>query len=137
MNLKKMKPKIKLKIKPIKDDRPERERDEGIDESLNDVEMGDEEDDDPFSESLMDQDDEKDETGDSKDSKKMANLQSLFTWECLECQAPVKNWNALVKHCRDIHECNASVQCICGKQLQSRASIMKHRMKHTVGYGYK
>lgn len=155
----KIKPKIKLKIKPIKDDRPKpvesagEEADNGeINEYVkdDDVEMGEEEeedeedeDDNPFNESNINDDDgekedEKNETGDSRDqSKKMANLQSLFTWECLECQAPVKNWNALVKHCRDIHECNASVQCICGKHLQSRASIMKHRMKHTVGYGYK
>ncbi|KAL0267840.1 UNVERIFIED_CONTAM: hypothetical protein PYX00_009995 [Menopon gallinae] len=122
---------IKLKIKPIKE-KSDDILNETEEEVADDIDSGEKE-----AETRLNDDDKSYSSSKEEDSVKTSRVQSLFTWECLVCQAPFKNWNALVKHCKEVHESNAAVVCICGKQLQSRASIMKHRMKHTVGYGYK
>nr|CAD7399765.1 unnamed protein product [Timema poppensis] len=64
-------------------------------------------------------------------------LPSIFRWECHVCNQVCPNWNSLSIHCRRAHQEPAHVVCLCAKVLASRASIIKHRLKHTNGFKYK
>ncbi|KAK6619617.1 hypothetical protein RUM43_012374 [Polyplax serrata] len=122
---------IKLKIKPIEG--PVEDSEKLSNECTAQLPIVKNEDDENNDNDL----DDDDNNSNNESSVKSGELQPMFTWQCLECKTPLKNWNALVKHCRETHNRTASVQCVCGKYLQSRASITKHRMKHTTGYEYK
>ena len=64
-------------------------------------------------------------------------MASLDRWECHVCGEVCRNWNSLSVHCRRMHEEAAHVVCLCAKVLASRASIIKHRLKHTNTYKYR
>ncbi|XP_063218808.1 zinc finger protein 37-like isoform X2 [Bacillus rossius redtenbacheri] len=76
---------------------------------------------------------------DTKKGRKveMSKLPSIFRWDCHVCGQVCPNWNSLSIHCRRAHQEAAHVVCLCAKVLASRASIIKHRLKHTNGYKYK
>jgi hypothetical protein len=61
----------------------------------------------------------------------------VHRWECHVCGEVCRNWNSLSVHCRRMHEEAAHVVCLCAKVLASRASIIKHRLKHTNTYKYR
>ncbi|XP_067010892.2 uncharacterized protein [Anabrus simplex] len=96
-----------------------------------------------------DQDDEDDDNDDDRkdngideeskdDIENDANSQpSIFRWECHVCNQVFRNWNSLSVHCRQAHEVPAQVVCLCAKVLASRASIIKHRLKHTNAYKFR
>jgi hypothetical protein len=64
-------------------------------------------------------------------------VMSMHRWECHVCGEVCRNWNSLSVHCRRMHEEAAHVVCLCAKVLASRASIIKHRLKHTNTYKYR
>lgn len=72
-----------------------------------------------------------------KSESDKVNQPSIFRWECHICGEMARNWNSLSIHTRLVHEVPAQVLCLCAKVLSSRASIIKHRLKHTDGYKYK
>ncbi|KDR24404.1 hypothetical protein L798_04357 [Zootermopsis nevadensis] len=70
-------------------------------------------------------------------SSEMSHQPAIFRWECHVCGEVCRNWNSLSVHCRRMHEEAAHVVCLCAKVLASRASIIKHRLKHTNTYKYR
>lgn len=66
-----------------------------------------------------------------KKSELKALVPALYHFQCHVCDYVCKNWNALCKHCKELHQTSAQVTCVCGKDLVTRTSIIEHRSKHT------
>ncbi|GFG40670.1 hypothetical protein Cfor_06707 [Coptotermes formosanus] len=125
-------------------DNSENNEDENDDNDNDD----DDDDDEEEEEEEEDEGDDEDEDDDIKKksegsgeekgtSSEMSHQPAIFRWECHVCGEVCRNWNSLSVHCRRMHEEAAHVVCLCAKVLASRASIIKHRLKHTNTYKYR
>ncbi|XP_023714987.1 uncharacterized protein LOC111868519 isoform X5 [Cryptotermes secundus] len=111
----------------------------------NEDENDDHDNDDDDDEDEYDDDDDDDDlkkksegSGEEKGtSSETSHQPAIFRWECHVCGEVCRNWNSLSVHCRRMHEEAAHVVCLCAKVLASRASIIKHRLKHTNTYKYR
>ncbi|XP_049776069.1 uncharacterized protein LOC126163165 [Schistocerca cancellata] len=84
-------------------------------------------------------DDSSDDDRDDKTDKEKTDQEKTptFRWECHVCHEVLANWNSLAVHCRQVHDVQAQVICICSQVLSNRGSIIKHRQLHTDSFQYR